>query len=139
VCTLGCERRAGIRCTVVAGEGDSLALLGLCLAFNFTAFVFVAPGTGAKYTARTVMNPVVFNPKPKYTRDTRILYLQLQNSHFEGLVGEDRARTYVKKMTAKPCLILLDPSNDPATDTCATITCIRACDGHGRPRGGCGP
>ena len=77
---------------VRAGPGDTLALLGLALAYDFTAYVWV-PWDSHINPDATRKNqpprPVVFNKVP-HAHEKR-LHLKLVNSHFTALMPTDKA------------------------------------------------
>ena len=77
---------------VRAGPGDTLALLGLALAYDFTAYVWV-PWDSHINPDATRKNqpprPVVFNKVPHAHK--KKLHLKLVNSHFTALMPTDKA------------------------------------------------
>ena len=115
---------------VCAGPGDTLALLGLALAYDFTAYVWV-PWDSHINPDATRKNqpprPVVFNKVPHAHK--KKLHLKLVNSHFTALMPTDKAL----KMQLNHALpdAFCDTAFDIASGMCAThLLCVQQLDHH---------
>lgn len=102
-----------------AAPADSLAIIGLVVAFDLTVFVYMPAAVQAlpKMAKNAAYKPVVFTTGSRCA-NVRKLHVRLANDHFVPLVADEKALKVSAKSGAPP--LIMHGGDDPATGMCAS-------------------